>query len=397
MLKKEKELEGKAKSLSTREKELEKQRGSLDEELEKRVTAETEKLREDARKKAEEKVAAKTATLEKELEEKSSALDEIRKREAEILSKERKLEDEKAKLELDMQRTLAEERKKLREELDTKSQELVAEKTQELAGELEEARGKIKAANDRESELRKEKRRLEEEKEALDLEVQRRIDEERKKIIEKALQQAEEGQKLKMREKDDLITSLQAKLEDAQRKIQTGSQEWQGEALEEQMIESLRAQFPYDIFEDVPKGIKGADIVQKVVNPSGKVSGVILWETKNTKAFSTAWIDKLKKDLQACGADVGVIMSVALPKEIRNFGPVDEVWVTDFASAIGLCTALRYGIIKIARERLIVQHQDSMKDIVYKYVTGEDFARRVRSVVDSYVQMQGDLESESAQ
>ena len=325
VLKKEKELESKAKSLSLKEKELEKQLTSLDEEVEKRLSAETDKLRKDALKKAQEQEAAKTEILEKE---------------------------------------------------------------------LENARGKIREANAKELELLKQKRELEEGKEALELEVQRRIDDERKKIVEKALQRAEESQQLKMREKDNLITSLQEKLEDAQRKIQTGSQEWQGEALEEQMIEALRSQFIGDVFEDVPKGIKGADIVQKVCNSSGKICGVILWETKNTKSFSATWIDKLKKDLQACSADIGVIMSVALPKEIKNFGAMDEVWITDYPSAIGLCTALRHELIKVARERLVVQHQDTMKDVVYQYITGQDFARRVRSIVGSYTKMQQDLESE---
>jgi hypothetical protein len=157
---------------------------------------------------------------------------------------------------------------------------------------------------------------------------------------------------------------------------------------------NCRRSFPYDKIEEIKKGARGADILQTVRNTSGKECGTILWESKNTKDFQKAWVQKLKKDQQAAKANVSVIMSVALPEGIENFGKFDEVWVTNYRSAVGLCTAFRETLIRVERERMVTQHQDSMKDIVYKYVTGQEFAMRVKRIADAYIAMQRDLESE---
>lgn len=58
----------------------------------------------------------------------------------------------------------------------------------------------------------------------------------------------------------------------------------------------LQAEFIFDVISDVEKGIKGADIIQEVRNEYGQSVGVIAWESKNTKAWSDSWVDKLKED-----------------------------------------------------------------------------------------------------
>ncbi|MCX5638692.1 MAG: DUF2130 domain-containing protein [Planctomycetota bacterium] len=119
-----------------------------------------------------------------------------------------------------------------------------------------------------------------------------------------------------------------------------------------------------------------------------------MWESKNTKDFSNKWIEKIKADQQEASADMAVIMSIALPKGIDNFGSYEGIWVTDYKSAIGLCTAFRETLIRVERERIVTQHQDSMKDVLYKYVTGQEFAMRVKRIAETYVIMQRDLETE---
>jgi hypothetical protein len=131
-----------------------------------------------------------------------------------------------------------------------------------------------------------------------------------------------------------------------------------------------------------------------VHNQNGKECGKILWESKNTKDFQKGWTAKLKGDQQEAKADIAVIMSVALPSDIKNFGMHDGVWITDYKSAIGLATALRQGLIEAARQKIIAIGKDGIKDVVYNYVTSQEFALHIQTIATAYTQMKSDLESE---
>ncbi len=82
------------------------------------------------------------------------------------------------------------------------------------------------------------------------------------------------------------------------------------EELGASMQAELERRFPHDHIEPVPKGMRGADIVQRVADGRGQDCGSIVWETKNTKHRSPAWLDKLKEDQRAVGAAVAVLVSV---------------------------------------------------------------------------------------
>jgi hypothetical protein len=269
-----------------------------------------------------------------------------------------------------------------------------SEQTKALEEELAEQKGKLREANKKELDLLKKQQELEQAKEDFELEVQRKITEERKKIAEDASKKAVEDQQLKMREKDDQLAAMKKQIDELKRKSEVGSQEAQGEALEQELQEYLQRTFPYDEFEEVKKGAKGADILQVVHSVAGKECGKILWESKNTKEFQKGWIEKLKKDQQEAGAEIAVIMSVALPKGIDGFGQYEGVWVTDYRLSIGLATALRQGLINVARQKLVTAGQDSVKDILYQYITGQEFTMRIRAVVEAFQRMNSELDRE---
>ena len=269
-----------------------------------------------------------------------------------------------------------------------------SEQTKALEEELEEKRKQLSEANKQELELRKQQQKLKEEKEAFELTVQRKLDEERKTIAEQAGKKAADEQQLKMREKDDQLAAMKKQIDELKRKAEVGSQEAQGEALEKELQEYLERTFPYDRFQEVKKGTRGAGILQIVHNQTGKECGKILWESKNTKDFQKTWTDKLKKDQQQANADIAVIMSVALPAGIDSFDIYDGVWVTDYKSVKGLATALRQGLIEVARQKLITTGQDSIKDVLYQYITGQEFIMRIRAVVEAFQRMNDELAKE---
>jgi hypothetical protein len=286
------------------------------------------------------------------------------------------------------------ERKKIAEQEKAKILAEQSEQTKALEQELSEKRKQLKEANQKELELRKERQKLEDEKAALGLTVQRQIDTEKKEIIEKAKKEAVDEQLLKLREKDDQLSAMKKQIDELKRRAEVSSQEARGEALEGTLQDTLKQAFPFDEFEEVKKGARGADIIQIVRNQLGKECGTILWESKNTKDFQKGWIEKLKTDQQEAKADIAVIMSVALPKEVDSFGKYEGIWITDYKTAPGLAVAFRDTLIGIAREKMIVEHQDDIKDLVYKYITSQEFTMRLKRIVDAYVIMQQDLDAE---
>ena len=286
------------------------------------------------------------------------------------------------------------ERKKIAKQEKAKILAEQSEQTKALEQELEEKRIQLSEANKKELELRKQQQKLEEEKATIELTVQRQLDEERKKISEEAGKKASEEQLLKMREKDDKIDSLMKQINELKRRAEQGSQEAQGEALEGVLQDILQQAFPFDRFEEVKKGQRGADILQSVRNNTSKECGKILWESKYTKAFAATWIEKLKTDQQEAGAEVAVLTTVALPKEIKNFGLLDGVWITDFSSSIGLATALRIGLINATREKNLSANRDSLKDVIFQYITGQEFAMQIRAIAEAFGRMKDDLNRE---
>jgi hypothetical protein len=306
------------------------------------------------------------------------------------------------KLDRDLRAGYEDKIKAEREKLATEREKLVADAKAEAAEEsglelqsvkqeLAEKNSKLAEARKTEIELRKKERELVERNEALDLEVLKKVDEERAKITELAEAKAAEKEQLKIRERDNLIKSLNEKIGDLQRRIEVGSQEGQGEALEGELIDVLRARFPIDECEEVKKGQRGADIQQRVRDHTGKMCGTILWETKNTKAFAKDWIDKLKQDQQEAGADLAVLMTMALPKGIEDFDLHQDVWVTSFGSALSLCGVLRQMLIGVERQRLVSKHQEDVKDVLYAYITSNEFAQRVRMIVSAFQKMDAEL------
>jgi len=332
---------------------------------------------------------------------KAELLQDVARREAELKKKietlraqeaqvSKKSEEIDAEIETRLKERLSEAEKKASRKLEGK----YADQLKELQGALAEKEASIKTFREQELELRKRQRKLEEDRASLELEVARKLDDEREKIREEVSKKTVEEHRLKDLEKNKLIRDLQTSLADMKRKAEQGSMETQGEVLEQDFEAQLKTFFVHDDIQPVPKGIRGADLVQTVRTPMGGECGILLWETKNTKAWSSQWIPKLKDDMIETRASIAILVSVVLPGGVSRFGQVDGVWVSDPLCAIPLAAALREQLTAISRERTASTGKSEKMEALYQYLAGVEFKQKIEGIVEAFTSMQDQLNRE---
>lgn len=259
---------------------------------------------------------------------------------------------------------------------------------------LAEQQRKVQIAHEAELALRKDKAALEERQLELDLEVARKIDAEKQRLEEGIRKAVSEEQSLRVKEKDKQIEDLKTLIDQMKRKSEQGSQELQGEVLELGVEAALARQFPFDRVAPVAKGTAGADLVQTVCNNAGQPCGTIVWEAKWTKNWSPAWIAKLKHDQRAIGANLAVLVSVALPEGFEEFGSVDGVWVSSLRAWPALAVALREQILQVAFARAASEGRHEKMEMLYRYLAGDPFRHKIQGIVEAFTALQDQLNRE---
>ncbi|HTC50994.1 MAG TPA: DUF2130 domain-containing protein [Steroidobacteraceae bacterium] len=281
----------------------------------------------------------------------------------------------------------------------TRVVELVAAERRDYEQRLAESHAQLKQLRDEQLALREERQRLRDEKDALALEVQKQVDarlSERESTVRTQEQEKSKLDKAELQKKlDDAVAQLAA----AQRKMEQGSQQLQGEVLELAIEDGLRRSFALDVIEEVKKGARGGDVIHRVMSRSGQAAGVMLWESKRARDWSPAWIAKLKEDMRGSGAEIGILVSMgsAVPKdwsEGQLFGLHDEVWVTTWSAAMQLAAVLRAGLLDVHKQRLISAGKGEKMEAVYDYLTSPQFAHKLKAVYGAFQKMREELESE---
>lgn len=273
----------------------------------------------------------------------------------------------------------------------------IEQKTKEienLQSILKQNNAKLAEAQQAQAEVLRKQRELDDAKRELDLTIEKRVQADLSAERDKAKKEAEEELKLKVMEKDQTITAMQRQIEELKRRAEQGSQQLQGEVLELELEALLTAKFPRDTIRPVPKGEFGGDVLQRVLGPTNQVCGTILWESKRTKNWSDGWLPKLREDQRSAKAEIAVIVSQALPKDVETFGFVDGVWVADPKVALPVAVSLRQTLIEVALTRQASEGQQTKMEMVYGYLTGPRFRQRVQAMVEAFSSMKEDLDRE---
>ncbi|WRG33651.1 DUF2130 domain-containing protein [Helicobacter pylori] len=263
-----------------------------------------------------------------------------------------------------------------------------------LQKELDEKSKQVQELHQKEAEIERLKRENNEAESRLKAENEKKLNEKletERERIEKALHEKNE---LKFKQQEEQLEMLRNELKNAQRKAELSSQQLQGEVQELAIEEFLRQKFPLDSVEEIKKGQRGGDCIQVVHTREFQNCGKIYYESKRTKEFQKAWVEKLKSDMREIGADVGVIVSEALPKEMERMGLFEGVWVCSFEEFKGLSAVLREGVIQVSLAKKSQENKGDKVNLLYHYLTSSEFSMQVNAIIEGFEQLRADLESE---
>ena len=274
-----------------------------------------------------------------------------------------------------------------------------------LQEELKEQSEKIKELNRTKAAIEKLKREKDELQEAVEAQAEQRLsallEEERTKNKAKLAEEAgkiklqEEAKvELKLKELEKQLADQKRLTEEMKRKQEQGSMQLQGEILELAIEEWLQTKFPLDSIVEIKKGAKGADCLQIVNSRTAQNCGKIYFESKRTKDFQAAWIDKFKGDMREKGADIGVLVTEVLPKGFDRMGMLDGVWICTYEEFKGLSLVLRESVIKLSESIASQENKGDKMHLLYDFLTGNAFKMQVEAIVEGFSGMKNSLESE---
>lgn len=315
---------------------------------------------------------------------------------AELQEEKEAFEKQKSKYEANLEQAveqgIQEKTADLEESLTKKVEEEHAEEVKALKEEVREKSEKVNKLNRTQAENERLKREMNTQKGEIELEAQRTItktvNKEKARIRqfeeEKAERKITEAE-LKILQRDQTIQQQQAQLKNMQQKLEQGPVQLQGEVLELAIEDWLEEQFPLDAIEEIKKGVKGADCLQTVRNSLGKDCGTIYYESKRAKAFQVAWIDKFKTDIREKNANIGVLVTQTMPKDMDRFGLKDGIWICSFDEFKGLCHVFRDFLIQMSKAVVAQKNKGNKMAMLYDYLTSNEFRLCAEDIVQSHL------------
>lgn len=238
------------------------------------------------------------------------------------------------------------------------------------------------------------KRKMSSMQSQIELQLQEKLSEELKKQTDTIRSEEQKRSELKQKELELQLDAQKKLIDSLQRKSQQGSMQTQGEAQEVVIEEYLKEHFPLDEIVEVRKGARGADCIQTVNTRNISNAGMIYYESKRTKNFEQSWIEKLKDDMRIVGADIGILITQAMPKDMEHMGERQGVWVCSYEEYKALIPVLRHGLIQVSEALASQENKADKLNMLYTYLTGNDFKMQIEAIVEGFKQMQEDLQRE---
>lgn len=325
-------------------------------------------------------------------------------------------EEEMAKKELEFQQQLQKKEfdynNQLQKEKSLLQQQIEEQLRKRIAGDFEnqlallqqnnkDQEERLRLAREKEFAFLQREQLLKTREQEMELDLQRKIQEERvrmaeeiRKVEEQKNQARDTEHQLRIREYEKQLEDQKKLVEEMRRKSEQGSMQLQGEVLELALEEMLRQQFPFDRIEEVGKGVKGADCVQVIRNGFGVECGKIIFESKRTKDFSREWIQKLKADMRSQGADMAVLVTTVMPRNMDQFGEMEGIWICSFAEVKALVHVLRDSVLKVFNIAKSQENKGDKMQFLYSYLTSHEFSEQWKAIREGFLSMKQSIDKE---
>jgi len=300
---------------------------------------------------------------------------------------------------------MAEERKKIQQDTEQAIRKKISSDFEVQLRQLEQNNKdneeKLKEARQQQVEFLRKEQELKNKEAELELSVQKKLQEEREKLSteirkleEQRISAKETEFQLRLKEMEKQLDDQKKLAEEMRRKAEQGSMQLQGEVQELALEEMLRSTFPFDIVSEVGKGVRGADCIQTVRNNFGQECGKIIYESKRTTSFGNDWIEKLKTDMRSNGAEIAVIVTKAMPKDMDCFGIKDGVWICSFGEVKALAAVLRDGVIRVFNAAKNQENKGDKMHLLYDYLTSSEFAEQWKAIREGFISMKMSIQKE---
>lgn len=263
-----------------------------------------------------------------------------------------------------------------------------------LKNELNQKVEQVKELNRTKAELERAKREKDELEEKIEAETEQKFTVMLNSEKDRLMKEIGEKSQLRVAEKEHVIEQLKEQLRVAQRKAEQGSMQVQGEIQEIAVESYLRQNFPLDEIIEIKKGARGADCIQVINSRTHQNCAAIYYESKNTKEFSNGWIEKFKTDMREKGAGTGVLITEAYPKDVERMTQRDGIWICSVEEFKGLCFVLRESLLMLHNQSVSQENKGEKMQMLYDYLTGNEFRMSVEASLEGYMQLRIDLEKE---
>lgn len=328
-----------------------------------------------------------------------------KEKEEEFLRKEEEFSKKQKQQALQFEQQLTQEKSRIQKQLEESIRKSIATDFENqlsiLKSSNKENEEKLRLSRQKELEFLKKEKELKTKEEELEIQLQRKLQQERVLLVEQIKKQEIEKNQVRDTEHQLRVKELEKQLEDQKRlademrrKAEQGSMQLQGEAQELVLEELLRGNFPFDVIDEVGKGVRGADCIQIIRNSYGQECGKIIYESKRTKDFGNDWIEKLKKDMRGVGVDVAVIVTQCYPKGMNCFGEKDGVWICSFEEVKAVAYVLRDGIIKLSNAAKSRENRGDKMHMLYDYLTSTEFSGQWKAISEGFMSMKLSIQAE---
>ncbi len=331
--------------------------------------------------------------------------EELQKKQETFLRKEQMLLQQMQQKEAEYAGRLADEKVKMQKSLEENIRKSISADFENQVNLLQQANKdneiKLQEARNKQLEYLKKEQELKNREQEMEIQVQQTLLKERQKIGEEIRKLEEQRTiaketeyQLRMKEMEKQLEDQKKLVDEMKRKAEQGSMQMQGEVQELLLENLLRGSFPFDVIMEVGKGSRGADCIQIIRNQFGQECGKIIYESKRAQHFANEWIEKLKAEMRTQGAEVAVIVTQAMPKDMDQLGEKNGVWICSFGEVRALAHILRDGIIKIYNATRSQENKGDKMHLLYDYLTGREFAEQWKAIREGFLSMRMSIQKE---